>query len=403
MSESLYKAFNNNAPEVLKCQYPKFYNQLISTGCIQNDDADETSLLQERINKIDNSGKDYLLTINPTLSCNFKCWYCYEKHPSQSQMNADILERVKKHISLVIQKIQPPTFHLGFFGGEPLLHYSNVVYPILNHLNKECEKYHIKSSIAFTSNGYLLTNKMIDEMAKLKVHSFQITLDGDKESHNQVRYPYQGADSFTRIVENIKTLLKKDIWVVLRINYTAQSLKGTQSISENFKDLTPKEKEKFQVDYQRVWQDRDSYSEDLKALLEECIESFEKKGINVTYSVMNQVWNSCYADKQNQAVINYNGLVYKCTARDFNEKNSLGYLNEEGNIIWNQQKLNYRTNIRLSKQICRNCRIAPLCGGTCAQRILENPNENECTRKLSDEAKDRIVLEHFYYTRVKQG
>lgn len=71
MSESLYKAFNNNAPEVLKCQYPKFYNQLISTGCIQNDDADETSLLQERINKIDNSGKDYLLTINPTLSCNF--------------------------------------------------------------------------------------------------------------------------------------------------------------------------------------------------------------------------------------------------------------------------------------------------------------------------------------------
>ena len=72
-------------------------------------------------------------------------------------------------------------------------------------------------------------------------------------------------------------------------------------------------------------------------------------------------------------------------------------------VIWNQQKLNYRTNIRLSKQICRNCRIAPLCGGTCAQRILENPNENECTRKLSDEAKDRIVLEHFYYTRVKQG
>ena len=50
-------------------------------------------------------------------------------------------------------------------------------------------------------------------------------------------------------------------------------------------------------------------------------ERFINKGF-ATSSVlfMKGFRNSCYADKINQMTVNYDGGVYKCTARDFNEK-----------------------------------------------------------------------------------
>ncbi len=46
--------------------------------------------------------------------------------------------------------------------------------------------------------------------------------------------------------------------------------------------------------------------------------------------------NSCYADKINQMTVNYDGGVYKCTARDFNEKNRLGQLCDDGTVLWDK-------------------------------------------------------------------
>ncbi|WOC53178.1 hypothetical protein BPO_p0095 (plasmid) [Bergeyella porcorum] len=49
--------------------------------------------------------------------------------------------------------------------------------------------------------------------------------------------------------------------------------------------------------------------------------------------LVDAVENSCYANKINHSTINYDGIVYKCTARDFNLKNHEGRLSSDGNII----------------------------------------------------------------------
>lgn len=118
---------------------------------------------------------------------------------------------------------------------------------------------------------------------------------------------------------------------------------------------------------------------------------------------MDQVWNPCYADKTNQAVINYNGDVFKCTARDFTRENRLGVLNEDGTIKWDEKKMKQREGVRLSKDVCKQCRIAPICGGTCTQRGLDSGNSNQCIRGLDESGKDKIVLNQFYYNIVKNG
>ena len=191
MKKNVCDAFFMLSVEEIKIKFSSFYEKLIESGCLVEDYIDEVGLLKERIHQVENEDSDYYLTINPTLNCNFKCWYCYENHLYKSKMEVDILERVKKHLENVIKKLNhTQRFHLGFFGGEPLLYYTDVVQPILKHLKLLCMEYGVDSSIGITSNGYLIKEQMVNELKELNVSSFQITLDGGREFHNKVRYPY---------------------------------------------------------------------------------------------------------------------------------------------------------------------------------------------------------------------
>ena len=401
MKDKMANAFLSQSLRVIEEEYPKFFLKLQEAGCIIEDEVDEVGRLQERIRDVDNQKSHYALTVNPTMNCNFKCWYCYENHIAHSRMSAVILESTKKHITLIITTTKLEKFHLGFFGGEPLLYYEDIVRPLINHLLCECKINNLPYSISFTTNGYLLTDKIIKEFESFKVTSLQITLDGGKDEHNKVRYPYKGADSYTRIVSNIKKLLRVGISVVLRINYTTANLASVKTIVTDFQSLSENEKKYLQVDLHRVWQDSENKTVIDTDLLEECYHSFEEKGIKVSAPIMNQVWASCYADKKQQALINYNGDVYKCTARDFNDNNRLGILNADGTITWNEEKMKQREGIRLSKKVCQGCRISPICGSTCTQRILDKENADVCIRGLDDVGKDKVVLNQFYYSIIK--
>lgn len=399
-----YHTFLNSTPNQLKEHSFLLYKQLLKAGCIIDNNINESQLLCERIKQVDNQQGSYILTINPTMSCNFKCWYCYETHLKRSEMSPEMLEYTKKFITKRLSKYNCDMFHLSFFGGEPLLYYQNIVRPLVQHLIQESVVYNIPYSIGFTSNGYLLNDKIVEELKKYRVSSFQITLDGGKKAHNKVRYTHEGNDSYTKIVENVKKLLHVGISVVLRINYTIDNLSTVGTIINDFRNLTADEKKFLQVDLQRVWQDSNSNNTILNEdLLEKYMLSFKDIGIPVSAPIMDQVWNPCYADKTNQAVINYNGDVFKCTARDFTRENRLGVLNEDGTIKWDEKKMKQREGVRLSKDVCKQCRIAPICGGTCTQRGLDSGNSNQCIRGLDESGKDKIVLNQFYYNIVKNG
>ena len=401
VKQGLYTKYASLSIPELSKQCPSFYGQLLQAGCVVDDGEDEVEKLRQRMKKVDGNPKQYSLTVNPTLNCNFSCWYCYENHAGPSKMSADTLDRIKRHITQVASGKVLKRFNLSFFGGEPLLYYKELVRPLLTHFQATCSAQGLRSSVGFTSNGYLLTDAMIEELKTFGVSSFQITLDGNKSLHNQVRFPFAGADSYTRIVDNVKKLLKAGIYVVLRINYTAANLASTKDIAQDFADIPQESKKNIQVNFQRVWQDQDVNGTSLSDTLVECMEAFEHVGIGVSGEIMDQVWNSCYADRANQAVINFNGDVYKCTARDFVREKRLGVLEADGHIAWEEEKMQAREGIRLAKEVCQHCRIAPICGGTCTQRVLDSGEANQCIRGLKESGKDNVVLNQFYYHVIK--
>ena len=67
----------------------------------------------------------------------------------------------------------------------------------------------------------------------------------------------------------------------------------------------------------------------------------------------------------------------------------------EGQVHYNKAKLEKRNSSKLSKEICKICRIAPLCGGGCKQRAIEDPRDGHCTMNYTEELKDKIILDIF--------
>ena len=155
------------------------------------------------------------------------------------------------------------------------------------------------------------------------------------------------------------------------------------------------------VDFQRVWQDIDKAKGDdeVNSDLYDCIKKYHEFGFKISCSkTVNSVKNSCYGSMRNYALVNYNGDVYQCTARDFNKANRYGVLAESGNIIYEQGLKEKRESARFSKAMCHKCRIAPICGGGCAQKAMELYSTEDCLLGYSENDIDRYVLDRFEYS-----
>lgn len=90
--------------------------------------------------------------------------------------------------------------------------------------------------------------------------------------------------------------------------------------------------------------------------------------------------------------------VFKCPAVDYNEKNALGYLSENGDIVWEdsiQHDLSLKPYVEDTK--CMECNLLPICGGPCFRRKYESVAQNKdfCIKELLDTDVDMFVKQYY--------
>lgn len=90
---------NINNPICIKEIHPDFYEALVKYGFVVSEKQDEIADAKNLIEKVNSDKSSYRLIINPTLNCNFHCWYCYENHDGNTKMNVDIMTRIKHLLS----------------------------------------------------------------------------------------------------------------------------------------------------------------------------------------------------------------------------------------------------------------------------------------------------------------
>ncbi|GHU63866.1 hypothetical protein FACS1894123_07540 [Bacteroidia bacterium] len=83
-------------------KYPNLYATFKKSGFIVSSDFDELAYIKLQNKRCVYTHRNYHITINPTLDCNLKCWYCSvsyaEAKHNKERMNDEMVNGLNKHI-----------------------------------------------------------------------------------------------------------------------------------------------------------------------------------------------------------------------------------------------------------------------------------------------------------------
>jgi len=360
-------------PEFLN-RYPDLYTAFERSGFIVNSEFDELAYIKLQNKRHVYTHNNYHITINPTLDCNLKCWYCSvgyagAKH-NKERMSDETVAALNNHIKDLALQQKAQSILLDWFGGEPLMYFDEVISKVSVFAKLFITEHNINFRQHITTNATLLNEERIRQMRDANFAFFQIPIDGNERKHNRVKYFPDKRGSYREVVNNINLIaeLIPNVHITLRINYDKQTLKNIMDI---FPDFSEKSKNCITVDFQRVWQV--SCSDKERQLLKAAKEEFLAAGFRSNFWAYKPLnFRRCYADSFRYYAINYNGKVFKCTARDYGDDMVIGNLQSSGKITWNDGILSKLfEKATFENEMCENCKMLPLCMGPCIQKNYE--------------------------------
>ena len=377
--------------EKLNTKNPNLHRTLEANGFIVTDENDEQKKYLSSVQERKFSKDVYHIIVNPTMDCNLKCWYCYESHIEKSHMTSEMVAAIILHIKEKITKEPFKKLILSFFGGEPLLQ-KNIVFSLIESIYELSKTHGFYLATSFTTNGTLIDK---DFVAKLSPYepSFQITLDGWQNIHDKVRkYKVNGNGTYSQILSAIK-LIQQDSpksEILVRINVSNRTLDSLTNIANELAEI--KQNNNLKIMVSKVWQVNAEKLDEKKIL--DLVLQCQTNKIQCSYLATSKYTYGCYADNYNQVVINYDGNIYKCTARTFSSENSYGLITSEGQLEWNEMKLQDRLNLELPYR-CQICNFLPACPKPCSQKLLEKGENLPCILNKKY-GKENYIIEDFY-------
>lgn len=358
-------------------------NNLHRLGFLIDSHLDEYGILELQ-NKIGRfSNKILSLTIAPTLNCNFKCSYCFEKRKYDT-INQEIESALIKFVDNKLKFLK--LLSVSWFGGEPLLRI-DIIERLSEAFNEICIKQNAqyKQGLLIT-NGYLLDSVMALRLKNIGINGVQITLDGPPSIHNNRRMLISGKGTFKKIFENIKAICDI-ISVTVRINIDKENSNDLDGLFKLWEDNGLKEKVPFYFGQvqgnSRACADVVSScytTKEYSTLLVELIRKTQGMGYKSTvYPFLNK-GGSCIADKLNGFVVSPSGKLFKCWEEISEEEDqSIGNICDvelKPQQIMNSVKyLNYDNFKNIE---CKQCNIFPICTGGCIYNAINTGENKDC-------------------------
>lgn len=358
-------------PNALQHIHPELFDAMLKMNFIVEKSVNEYEKTVNELKEESISRDSYHLTINPTMDCNFRCWYCYEEHNVNSCMELKIVDSVKRLINNIVSNVRINKLVLSFFGGEPLLYYKKIIKPILLYTKEKCGEYGKQYDVYITTNGYLLKDSVIKDLLSYPFVSLQVPIDGNRVYHDNIKKLSDGCGTFDVVLNNLIKAVEAGLDITVRCNYTNHNINSFADLLGLFENYAGKANLNFA--FHKVWQE--PMTNELKDRVYEMYKLFIGKGFFTTNNIVQR--GMCYADYKNSAVVNYNGDIFKCTAREFSSKNRLGQLLEDGTIDWNERSVR-RNSCKYQSKVCETCKFFPICIQGCSQNVYERLSYNEC-------------------------
>jgi uncharacterized protein len=350
---------------------------LVDGGHVVGAKSDELAVVRQRYDATRNRKNSLQLTIAPTMACNFGCSYCFQglikptKKMTPEVQNA-ILDFVKAKKGL-------QSLHIVWYGGEPLMG-KDSIFRLSDRLIAWCDKNKISYSAGIVSNAWFLNGETAAQLYSRRVKSVQVTIDGDRETHDQMRPLTSGQGTFDRILENIsETLDETALSISVRVNVGQRNVDRVSSLLDGFVEKNFAKRGNFHVYFAPIEastpESGSAFDEKLaRADFNRRVLALEEKarklGLAGIKTPSGSFAGMCVAASNSGYVVCANGDVHKCWETAHDETKRIG-------TIFEPEKLHDSVNASLWSQwtpfdsdVCKSCKILPMCGGFCAQRFV---------------------------------
>lgn len=265
---------------------------------------------------------------------------------------------------------------------------SRLAIPITKKIKEICETKGCLLNLHFTTNGTLLIPSIADSILDIGVPtSFQIAFDGDRYYHNMAKN-ISGLGTYDTLLNNIKYVLSLKMKVNIRCNYTATNISSFKNLVKDLAAIGILNNPFLRLSFQRVWQEK--MTSELLNNVSDVVRFVSTMGGVGRMEGSGIARSFCYADYCNSYVFNYNGDVFKCTARDFSHSNRIGYLNSDGTIDFSEKILPFSHRFKAQ---CDGCSLLPICT-ICAQARIESTSQG-CPRTISESDKEHQIRSRF--------
>jgi uncharacterized protein len=339
--------------------------------------------------------------------CNFRCIYCCQEFKRET-----MLPHVRRGVlNLVKQRIERLwAVNVSWFGGEPLLGYEAIeeMAPEIQRMARENGAQYVSG---ITTNGYLLYPERSRKMLQWGITSYQISIDGAGELHDQHRPLKGGGSTYEQILDNVTAMkdYPEQFRVYLRTNFDQTSVDHLMPLFEAYKERL-KGDPRFIVRLEPVGKWGGANDDQLQVCgVEEQIVAVEtlkqqarSLGLNAEagpVAALEAVPKAvCYAARPYSFIVGADGKLMKCTVvLDNLPNNIVGEIEESGNLKLDEDRFaewvapHYKHD-----KLCNKCFFVPVCqGGFCPlPRVAEN--EHRCP---SARLKIREVLQNVYKER----
>lgn len=353
-------------------------DRLITTECLVPPDEDELEAVLKQNDAAIADDDVLYVVVQPSRDCQLGCWYCGQTH-RRGGMDGETIASVCDYLEgvLACEASRYSAVRIAWFGAEPLMAIRQMR-AATDALQKICAEQGVSYSAKIVTNGLSLTDwvarTLIDDLA---VDHIEITLDGLAPSHDARRARKNGEPTFSKIFNNMVALARMDraFDLSIRCNTNADNKADAMGLMERLAALDLATRVRFYVAPIHSWgNDAHKHSLELKDFAAFELEvlrrarefGFRNAGLPGRKKI------TCMAVRPDARLFDADGSRFTCTEVSYVD----GYgtpniysVPPDGDLPAPARRLRDLVSLDSDADLpCFQCKILPVCGGSCPKQ-----------------------------------
>lgn len=168
--------------------------------------------------------------------CPFSCDYCYNQwcQKSEKPITFDYIKKGIDFLMSNIEKNENPTPGICFLGGEPLVHFKELIVPAIEYINQNYSQ--IKVLKTLTTNAYYLDLETVKICSDLGI-KVNISFDGPRQIQNAHRKKKDQSLTFETVLKHTQYAISYEILQAINSVYCPDTIDYLEESYFFFKNI----------------------------------------------------------------------------------------------------------------------------------------------------------------------